>query len=527
MSEQNGTKVSTKPHRSRQTKQNDIDATPLQQPAKDDKEAWRAYWKANGQSWRAEPEIDVERQLYLERSCNIEPDEKEGIYPFRGVKLNRADVEWLLASHENGRGPVDWSDESQREREGLDLRGADLRHEDLSALPLAKLLGGISWIVEEDWTEEQQIMAAVLLEGTNLRWAHLEGANLNRAQLKGVNLNHAQLESATLCFAQVEDTKVQQAQLKRADIRFAQLKGVYLQGAKLIEANFCESQLEDVTFESANLVGARFYNAQLKEADFRWAQLEDADLQMTQLKGANFRFAKLKGAKLNFAQLEGANLSFIQLEGARLMDIALANSEGIGPQLADIQWGDVNLTVVDWSQIIMLGDERVACEEVDREYGKKKEYGVRLREFKTAARAYRQLAVVLRNQGLNEDSARFAYRAHLMQRKVFRYQHKVWQFLGSLFLGLVSGYGYRAVRCFIAYALVIGVFASIYLLLGAHLTWNEAIVISMTAFHGRGFFPEQFKPGDPQAMVAAIEAFVGLLIEVTFIATLTQRLFGK
>ena len=57
--------------------------------------------------------------------------------------------------------------------------------------------------------------------------------------------------------------------------------------------------------------------------------------------------------------------------------------------------------------------------------------------------------------------------------------------------------------------------------------WNEAIVISMTAFHGRGFFPEQFKPGDPQALVAAIEAFVGLLIEITLIATLTQRFFGK
>jgi hypothetical protein len=66
-----------------------------------------------------------------------------------------------------------------------------------------------------------------------------------------------------------------------------------------------------------------------------------------------------------------------------------------------------------------------------------------------------------------------------------------------------------------------------YFVLGPHLAWNEAIVIRMTAFHGRGFFPEEFKPGDPQALVAAIEALVGLLIEVTFIATLTQRLFGK
>ena len=100
-------------------------------------------------------------------------------------------------------------------------------------------------------------------------------------------------------------------------------------------------------------------------------------------------------------------------------------------------------------------------------------------------------------------------------------------FLGALFLDLLSGYGYKVGRCFFAYAFVIGVFAMIYHLLGSHPAWNEAIVISMTAFHGRGFFPDQFKPGDLQALVAAIEAFVGLLIEVTFIATLTQRLFRK
>lgn len=226
MSEQNGTNVSTKPRRGRQTKQS-THATILQHPANEGKEAWKVYWKEQGQPRRTEPEIDIERQLYLEkRRQDIKPDEKEGIYPFRGMKLNRADVEWLLATHENGRGPVDWHDESQHEREGVDLRGADLHHEDLSELPLAKLLGGISWIVEEDWTEEQQIMAAVQLDGANLGRAHLEGANLSRIVLKGVNLNHARLESSTLDFAQIEDTEIQQAQLKSAFIRFAQIKNV-------------------------------------------------------------------------------------------------------------------------------------------------------------------------------------------------------------------------------------------------------------------------------------------------------------
>ena len=79
-----------------------------------------------------------------------------------------------------------------------------------------------------------------------------------------------------------------------------------------------------------------------------------------------------------------------------------------------------------------------------------------------------------------------------MQRKVYLYKRKLLPYLGSLFLDLLSGYGYKVGQCFIAYALAIGIFASIYHLLGTHPAWNESIVISMTAFHGRGFFTAVF-----------------------------------
>src|SRR5258708_28161716 len=81
--------------------------------------AWRTYWRVWGQLWRTEPEIDIERQKYLAERRAMLSDTEKGIYPFKGVRLSRADIEWLLATHENGRGLVDWSDESQREREGL------------------------------------------------------------------------------------------------------------------------------------------------------------------------------------------------------------------------------------------------------------------------------------------------------------------------------------------------------------------------------------------------------------------------
>jgi hypothetical protein len=62
---------------------------------------------------------------------------------------------------------------------------------------------------------------------------------------------------------------------------------------------------------------------------------------------------------------------------------------------------------------------------------------------------------------------------------------------------------------------------------GQALTWSEALVISMTAFHGRGFLSSVFQPGDLQAAVAAVEAFIGLLIEIVLIATFPQRFFAR
>src|SRR5262245_56434164 len=117
-------------------------------PAPEGYLTWNEYWtKEHNQPWRTELAIDAVRQRYLAERRAIWPDVERGIYPFRdesgGVKLTRADVEWLLAAHESGgmTGPVDWSDEKQRARDGLDLRGADLAGLPLDRLPLARLCG--------------------------------------------------------------------------------------------------------------------------------------------------------------------------------------------------------------------------------------------------------------------------------------------------------------------------------------------------------------------------------------------------
>ena len=157
---------------------------------------------------------------------------------------------------------------------------------------------------------------------------------------------------------------------------------------------------------------------------------------------------------------------------------------------------------------------------------------------------------------MNEEAVPFAYRAQKLQRQVLRRQilwgslspsltdagqpektpptvrnllqrtRSVEAYLFSWFLDILAGYGYKPGRSLSIYLLMIVGFTICYLVLG-HLPLREALIFSVTAFHGRGFFPGPFTLGNPVTAVAAIEAVVGLFIEISFIATFTQRFFGR
>jgi uncharacterized protein YjbI with pentapeptide repeats len=433
-----------------------------QQVAPSSPEEWRQHWLLQGQPWRTEPEIDPKRQQELNKHRAIIPDIERGIYPFKGMKLSRADVEWLLASHENGRGPVDWSERSQRERAGLDLRSADLCQVDLSNLPLTNLCGGLQrfeWF-PYDLSEQQRNQAALLMQRANLRGAQLQGAHLYRAQLQQTD----------------------------------------------------------------------FYQAQLQEADLRSTNLERANLRSANLENTYLVKAKLKGVHLGEANLKGTNLRMSLLDGSDLRNIKLDDEKQVGPRLADVDWGYTNLAVVDWTTIKILGDEHKARQR-KRHDGKKKDQLTRLKEYQEAVRANRQLAVELQNQGLNEDAARLAYRAQVLQRKVFWKQREFGKWLFSLLLALLAGYGYRMWRILVAYLFIVLLSALAYFVLGMyyepHLSFLDAVLTSVTAFHGRVFSEPFLHPGEPQLWVTAFEAVMGLVIEGVFIAMLTQKFFGK
>ncbi len=432
-------------------------------PGIDDRVEWQAYWQAQGQPWRREPEIDKKRQKQLDRMRAIEPQIEQNVYPFAGEKLTRADVEWLLATHEQGRGPIDWSDVQQRQRKGPDLRGADLSGLNLRYLPLARLQAGIYWYdSEQSLTPEHMRLGAANMQGVDLREAHLEGASLG----------HVNLRLAVLYFAKLEE---------------ADLRDAYLQ----------ESPMYSTNLENANLIGAH-----------------------------------LEGAYLFRAQLNGANLQEVFFDPSTdLRGAVLGEKKHRFISLAGVHWGEVDLSVINWSQVGYLGDEELARQPKNAD-GIMKDAETRLQEYRAAVRANRQVAVALREQGMNEEAMPFAYRAQTLQRSVYWRERQIGRYLFSLFLDALAGYGYKPTRCFIAYACVILAFATAYYLLGPashiQLSLIEAVVFSMISFHGRGFAPSiSVGISSSIAILTAVEALVGIIIELTLIATLTQRLFSR
>jgi uncharacterized protein YjbI with pentapeptide repeats len=480
----------------------------------------RADWRARGQPWRTEPEPPADRLRFLTECRAVSAEVAQSRYPFGGIVLTRADVEWLLASHDDGRGPVDPHDAQQRERPGLDLRGADLRGADLSRLPLAHLRAGLT---EDEWrvgSAEHLEAAAIHLERADLTGADLSGAVLEGAHLEAARFGQAGLHGANLSFALAED-----AYFSEATLDDATLLGASLTGAILTDAHLTRVVLRNASLAGADLSGAHLEAARLSDAHLAGKALSATELTRVRRVRPDFREV-LPGAVLYGAFFDAATA---------LDDAALGHPEHGCVCLADLRWGDVNLAVVDWGRVPVLGDELLVTHSDGME-SQPPDHETWLRECAAAVRANRQLAVALQAQGLDEDAARYAYRAQLLQRRVLGRQlrtgsiEKLGPWLFSWILYLLGGYGYRMWRILAAYAVVVGLAAVAYYLFGLrephHLSWSEALLDSITAFHGR-VFSGQFAPDSPQAWVTALEAISGLIVESIFVAMLVQKFFGR
>jgi uncharacterized protein YjbI with pentapeptide repeats len=391
--------------------------------------------------------------------------------------------------------PDDAAPTSERQAELRALREANV---DAGKAPFAGVRiatrGELRWILgQHGWSGEY--------DGYQVKYGHIPpGAPTERADLREADLTQVNLAGV---------------HLRRADLSRARLIGSDLTGADLVDIDLTAAELGFAHLDGAILNSANFEGAHLREATLRHADLS---------------FANLRDARLVEADLRGARLRGAHLDSGTVLAKARLDAE---TELRDVVWEGAQLAQVDWSQVPRLGDDRLM-------YARRADLttstdgrtpGRKIDAYEAAVRANRQLATALRAHGLNEHADRFAYRAQILQRRLLLRHGKLGRWLFSGFLDGLAGYGYRPGRSLIAYLLAIVGFGAVYYVLGQaigpQLSPLGALVFSMTSFHGRGFFPGGIAVDDPLTALAALEAFVGLVIEVSFIATFTQRFFAR
>jgi uncharacterized protein YjbI with pentapeptide repeats len=409
----------------------------------------------------------------------------------------------------------------------------------------------VSWLADLD-RQPNRTVPNLHLEGAVLFRAHLEDAILPWAHLEGVDLWQAHLEGALLNAAHLEDASLFETHLEGATLFKA-----HLEGARLLRA-----RLEGADLAEAELAGARLDHSWLESADLTRAQLggktyapEDADL--ARIHHVNPAFpATLPPADLRDAVLDGATV---------LRDATLsAPDTREAPRVADVHWGGASLAKLDWPpftrQRTPLGDESAArvwrpapyvqpdelklasrqAQAKDRRAHRRTQRSAGIAAWASATRANGQLARALWAQGMGDEARHFAYRARVTRRGLLRRRRAWGRWLASGLLASLAGYGYRLWRALVIYLVVIALFTGLYLLAsggfaplgltpaaGHAFQWYDALALSVSSFHGRGFFQFPLTPSDPIALLGVIESAIGLFIELGVIAALASRYLGE
>jgi hypothetical protein len=138
------------------------------------------------------------------------------------------------------------------------------------------------------------------------------------------------------------------------------------------------------------------------------------------------------------------------------------------------------------------------------------------------SRVHRAIALILRQKGLYERASGYRLQELADERKAGHVDGQLGCWIVSSLLNVVAGYGDRPARILGTYRITIIAFALLYVGIGP-LSFGEALVLSLTSFHGRGFFNAGGTRRAAVTTVAAAKAVVGLLIEIVLLATLTRR----
>src|SRR5260221_149144 len=76
---------------------------------------WPTSWPTHDQQSIIKPKISAEREEQLKKLRAVPVDIQKGIYPFKGIKLDRVDIEWLIVTNDAQYATLDWMGQKRHE----------------------------------------------------------------------------------------------------------------------------------------------------------------------------------------------------------------------------------------------------------------------------------------------------------------------------------------------------------------------------------------------------------------------------
>ncbi len=319
-------------------------------------------------------------------------------------------------------------------------------------------------------------------------------------------------------------------------------------------------RIRGACFTEANLDGVNFSGSEVTWADFSGATMKRALLRETNFSATNFTSTNLESSDLFSAILNGANftqanLANVNLQQARInQDTCFLYTTTTLTKVAEMRWNNAPMNLSGWlyesgydpldvkfpvpSTSKILRKDKWRLGDQDELYFRSLSSGKRrAHALRQVSRAYAALAATLRNQNYSTASSEYRLRALQLERRALQAEGAILSRALLKMLDMISGHGEKPGRILLSYLFIVVGFLLLYL--GIDTQWEytriisnpsqilDALVYSLTSFHGRGFFPggSTLTAHDPQIVLAAIEAVVGLFIEITLIATITRRFF--
>jgi hypothetical protein len=311
----------------------------------------------------------------------------------------------------------------------------------------------------------------------------------------------------------------------------ADLSGWNLEGLKLSN-NENKANLKNVNFSRANLQNINFASANLEKAYFGGTNLKNAILRGSVLKGAYLRGAILEDATLYKSCLQSADMTGANLHNTKLWS---SNLKGAKLQRADLRNARFNdktiLNDVDWYQCqIDNSTLKLADNQLDKKVIQEKN-----NDYSKAKEVYRNLKNYFRQEGIYNISGEYYYREKLMETKYNWKEKKYLQWIGNMFLNLITGYGERPLNILIWWisiifgcAFIYYFFSGIYNSIANNITsynpnFLETLYFSINTFMTLSFGDLVPKSGFFQ-IFSSFEALLGAIFMALFIFVFARKM---